>query len=127
MNKRVILTIDDSSAIRQAIKEILTEAGFQVIEAKTGREGLAELNGKEIHLILLDLNMPEMDGYEFLKIFHSDPKYLTYLRTPVIILTTEVDPKNKLKTKELGAYGWIGKPFNPKSLIDTVSEHCLKD
>lgn len=126
MSKPVILTIDDSSAIRQAIREVLTEAGFIVIEAKTGKEGLVEMNGKDIHLILLDLNMPEINGYDFLKIIKTEPRYAKYLNTPVIILTTEIDKANKEKTKQLGAYGWIGKPFNPKSLVETVKEHCLK-
>jgi len=127
MEQRVILTIDDSGAIRQAINEVLTEAGFLVLEAKTGRDGLAQLNGRNIHLILLDLNMPELNGYDFLKIIKTEPRYIKYTETPVIILTTEIDQANKEKTRQLGAYGWIGKPFNPKSLVDIVQEHCLKN
>lgn len=125
MDKKVVMTIDDSSAIRQAIKEILTENGYAVIEARHGRAALEYMNGKKIDLILLDLNMPEMDGYEFLKVLRGDARYNIYLKTPVIILTTETDKSNKEVVKELGAYGWIGKPFNPASLIAIVQEHCL--
>lgn len=124
MDKKIVMTIDDSSAIRQAIREILTEGGYFVIEARHGRAALDYMNGKKVDLILLDLNMPEMDGYEFLKILKSDAQYKDYLKTPIIILTTETDKKNKELAKELGAYGWIGKPFNPISLLEIVKEHC---
>jgi len=125
MDKKVIMTIDDSSAIRQAIREILTEGGFFVVEARHGRAALEYMTGKKIDLILLDLNMPEMDGYEFLKTMRSEAKYGMYLKTPVIILTTETEKSAKELSKELGAYGWIGKPFNPASLLAIVKDHCL--
>ena len=125
MDKKVVMTIDDSTAIRQAIKEILTEGGYYVLEARHGRAALDYLDGKKVDLILLDLNMPEMDGYEFLKVLRSDSKYSAYLKVPIIILTTETDKSHKDTTKELGAYGWIGKPFNPASLMAIVKEHCL--
>jgi len=121
------MVIDDSSAIRQALKDILSESGFFVIEARHGAAALEYLDGKKVNLILLDLNMPEMDGYEFLKMLRGNAKYASYKNTPVIILTTETDKSNKEKTKELGAYGWINKPFNPKAIIDVVEQHCLKE
>lgn len=127
MKKKTIVTIDDSSAIRQAIKEVLSAAGYYVIEARHGGAALEYLDGKKVHLILLDLNMPEMDGYEFLKVFKNDAKYKAYQNTPIIILTTETDKNIKETVKELGAYGWISKPFNPKSLLETVAEHSLAD
>lgn len=118
-----VLTVEDSLSIRQAIKEILSEEGFKVIEAKNGAEGLRRLVG-ELNLILLDLNMPEMDGYQFLEALHNDAKYASFAKVPVIILTTETDRDNKAKAKELGAYGWIHKPFDPQSLKDIVKEHA---
>ncbi|MDH4262992.1 MAG: response regulator [Spirochaetia bacterium] len=125
MDKKVVMTIDDSSAIRQAIKEILSENNYYVIEARHGRAALDYLNGKKVDLILLDLNMPEMDGYEFLKTLRGEAQYSAYTKTPIIILTTETDKSNKETAKQLGAYGWITKPFNPASLIAIVKEHCL--
>jgi len=127
MAKQTIMTVDDSSAIRHAIRDALGEAGYNVVEARHGKAGLDYLDGKKVHLILLDLNMPEMDGYEFLKILHNDDKYTSYRKVPVVILTTETDTMNKQKAKELGAYGWIQKPFNPFTLQEVVAEHSLKD
>jgi two-component system chemotaxis response regulator CheY len=124
MDKKVVMTIDDSGAIRQAIREVLTEGGYYVVEANHGRTALDYMDGKKVDLILLDLNMPEMDGYEFLRILRTEEKYKSYLKIPIIILTTETDKSHKEMTKELGAYGWIGKPFSPVSLLAIVKEHC---
>jgi len=121
--KKTVMTIEDSASLRQVIREILEEAGYNVIEARHGEAALTYLNGKSVHIILCDLNMPVMDGYEFLKILKTDPKYEAYKNVPVIILTTETDKLNKEKTKSLGAYGWISKPFDPISLRKIVDQH----
>ncbi len=120
-----VLTVEDSISIRQAIIEILSEEGIKVVEAKNGTEGLKALSDK-MHLVLLDLNMPEMDGYQFLEKLQKDASYAKYKNIPVIILTTETDREAKEKAKKLGAYGWIHKPFDPQALKSTVLEHAHK-
>ncbi|MES0489306.1 MAG: response regulator [Leptospirales bacterium] len=123
MAKKTIMTIDDSSSIRHAVRDILSEKGYNVVEARHGEAGLQYLTGKKVHLILLDLNMPTMDGYEFLKEFKENPKYKEYQTTPIVILTTETEKKSKETAKVLGAYGWISKPFMPETLVAIVNEH----
>lgn len=127
MNKKTILTVDDSSSIRHAVKDILqADHEFFVVEARHGEAALQYMAGKPVHLILLDINMPIMDGYTFLKELKENPKYSAYKQTPVIILTTETEQKSKELAKSMGAYGWISKPFHPDVLLNVVREHCLK-
>ena len=123
MGKKTILTIDDSSSIRHAIREILEEQGYNVLEARHGQAALDYLNGKKVHMILLDLNMPEMDGHTFLQKLRSDAKYSQYANTPVVILTTVTEKESKERAKDLGAYGWISKPFDPRTLVAVVEQH----
>ena len=84
MAKRILI-VDDSASVRQVSNIALTRAGYEVIEATDGQDGLAKLAGK-IHLIISDVNMPRMDGISFLKAVKAHPNYKF---TPVIMLTTE--------------------------------------
>ena len=80
-----ILIIDDSASLRQVVGIALTSAGFEVTEACDGRDALAKLTGQKVHLMLCDVNMPNMDGIAFLKAVRELPAYRF---TPVIMLTT---------------------------------------
>jgi two-component system chemotaxis response regulator CheY len=118
MSKR-ILTIDDSKTMRDMLMLTLAEAGFDVVQAVDGQDGLDVL-GKEtapIDVIITDINMPRMDGYEVIRNLRRDPNHKT---TPILVLTTESDADKKNLAREAGATGWMVKPFDPDRLVATV-------
>jgi two-component system chemotaxis response regulator CheY len=98
---------------------VLQSAGYQVIEAVDGNDALAKLTGKEVDLVLTDINMPEMDGIEFTRQLRSIPAYKFI---PVIMLTTESQPEKKQQGKAAGATGWIVKPFNQDQLLAVIKK-----
>jgi two-component system, chemotaxis family, chemotaxis protein CheY len=118
MGKR-ILTVDDSASIRQAVKFTLTSAGYDVVEAVDGRDGLGKLTGPAFSLILTDLNMPNLDGIGFIRAVRGNPAYRF---TPIILLTTESQDSKKQEGKAAGATGWIVKPFTPDQLVAVVKK-----
>ena len=109
------LTIDDSSTVRNLVKMTLEGMGFQVDEASNGKDALQKAKLTKYDLILCDINMPVMNGLEFLREFKK-----TNRTTPVLMLTTETEAAKKQEAKSLGATGWIVKPFNPNDLIKVV-------
>lgn len=111
-----ILTVDDSASVRQMVGFTLKNAGYSVVEAVDGKDALGKLKGK-IDMILTDLNMPNMDGIEFIKNVRSNPSYKFI---PIIMLTTESQASKKQEGKTAGATGWIVKPFKPEQLLDVV-------
>ena len=118
MSKR-ILTIDDSKTMRDMLMLTLVEAGFDVVQAVDGQDGLDVL-GKEkeqIDVIITDINMPRMDGYEVIRNLRRDPAHKS---TPILVLTTESDTDKKNLAREAGATGWMVKPFDPDRLVATV-------
>ena len=118
MSKR-ILTIDDSKTIRDMLMLTLAEAGFDVIQAVDGQDGLDVLakEQSEVDVIITDINMPRMDGYEVIRNLRRDP---TYKSKPILVLTTESDGDKKNLAREAGATGWMVKPFDPERLVATV-------
>jgi two-component system chemotaxis response regulator CheY len=116
---KVIMVIDDSPSIRQLASFTLKSAGFEVIEASDGKEALGKLDGSKIHLIVSDVNMPNMDGITFVREARKIPRYQF---TPIMILTTESDTSKKLQGKEAGAHAWLVKPFNPDRLLKAVNK-----
>ena len=119
---KTILIVDDSSSLRTVVKMSLTRAGFDVLEASDGRDALAKLDGRKVHLIVSDVNMPNMDGIELVKAVKANPGYRF---TPVIMLTTENQQARMMEGKAAGAKAWIVKPFRPPELIDAVSRLVL--
>jgi two-component system chemotaxis response regulator CheY len=118
MGKRILI-VDDSSSMRTVAGIALRGAGYEVLEAGNGQEGLARLDGERIHLIISDVNMPVMDGIEFLKEVKRHPHYRF---TPVIMLTTEAGEDKKAAGRAAGAKAWIVKPFQPGVMLDAVSK-----
>jgi two-component system chemotaxis response regulator CheY len=118
MGKRILI-VDDSSSMRTVAGIALRGAGYEVLEAGNGQEGLARLDGERIHLIISDVNMPVMDGIEFLKEVKRHPNYRF---TPVIMLTTEAGEDKKAAGRAAGAKAWIVKPFQPGVMLDAVSK-----
>jgi two-component system chemotaxis response regulator CheY len=114
-----ILTVDDSSTMRQMISFTLKGANFEVIEAGDGMEALEVAKGKKLSLIITDVNMPRMDGITLVQRLRALPEFKF---TPILVLTTESDASMKQKGKEAGATGWIVKPFSPEKLLDVVNK-----
>jgi two-component system chemotaxis response regulator CheY len=112
-----ILIVDDSASIRQVVSLTLKGAGYEVIEACDGRDALAKLAGQRVHLMISDVNMPNMDGLTFLREIKSRSEYKF---TPVIMLTTESAEDKKLQAQAGGAKAWMVKPFQPQQMLAAV-------
>lgn len=119
MNKmdKTILVVDDSQSLRSLVKFVLENEGFRILLAENGKEALDKMTSEEIQLLVTDLHMPVMDGMELVKNVRGlkDYKY-----TPILILTTETNSQIKIKAKDLGATGWITKPFDNEKLIKVI-------
>ena len=114
---KTVLTVDDSRTMRDMLNMALTEAGYKVIQAVDGVDGLEVLQGSNPDVIVTDINMPRMDGFGFIEGVRKDSKYRAI---PILVLTTESDAAKKAKAREAGATGWIVKPFNPVKLVDAL-------
>jgi len=116
---KVILIVDDSASLRQVVKIALSNAGYEVVEASEGKDALSKLGGQRYHLIISDVNMPNMDGIELLK---AIKQHSSYKFTPVLMLTTESGEAKKQEGQAAGAKAWIVKPFQPQQLLSAVSK-----
>lgn len=119
---KVIMIVDDSASLRQVVKIALSNAGYDVVEASDGKDALGKLGGQRYHLIISDVNMPNMDGIELLK---AIKQHSTYKFTPVLMLTTESGEAKKQEGQAAGAKAWIVKPFQPQQLLTAVSKLVL--
>jgi two-component system chemotaxis response regulator CheY len=117
---KTILIVDDSSSLRTVVKLALTRAGYEVLEATDGLDGLAQLDqASRVNLIVSDVNMPRMDGITFVRKLKENARHKF---TPVIMLTTEGQDAKKQEGRAAGAKAWMLKPFNPPQLLDAVSK-----
>ncbi|MBI3479049.1 MAG: response regulator [Nitrosomonadales bacterium] len=116
---KTILTVDDSASIRQMVTFTLKSAGYSVVEAVDGQEGLDKAKANAIDLVLTDQNMPKMDGLTLIKTLRGLPQYRT---TPILMLTTESSDAMKSQGKAAGATGWLVKPFDPQKLLEVVKK-----
>jgi two-component system chemotaxis response regulator CheY len=115
---KVILTVDDSASVRQMVKFTLSGAGYGVIEAVDGQDGLQKLT-QPVNLVITDLNMPKLDGIGLIKGVRANP---ALKGLPIIMLTTESQEARKLEGKAAGATGWMVKPFAPEQLLAVVKK-----
>jgi len=113
-----ILVVDDSNSMRQMIKFSLEAAGHNIVEAADGQGGLNAARSKQFELVVTDVNMPIMNGFEMTKAVRQLPNYKF---TPIIMLTTESDSNKKMEGKAAGVTGWIVKPFQPEKLIAVLN------
>jgi two-component system chemotaxis response regulator CheY len=117
---KTILIVDDSSSLRTVVRMALVNAGYDVLEAADGQQGLMQLEkAARVNLIVSDVNMPNMDGITFVT---ELKKHARHKFTPVIMLTTEGQDAKKEQGRAAGARAWIVKPFNPPQLLDAVSK-----
>ncbi len=114
-----ILIADDRSEVVELVKVTLEGEGYQTIDASDGREALEKIGKEKPDLILLDIIMPRMDGFEVLSKVKKDPKTKDI---PVIMLTAKGQKIDKEKGGRLGAQGYIIKPFSPSALLKKIEE-----
>lgn len=119
---QTILVIDDSASLRTVVAMALQGAGYEVLQAGDGKAALAMLDGRKIGMAICDVNMPVMNGIEFVKAAKNLPAY-RFL--PILMLTTESQEAKKEEGKAAGAKAWMVKPFSPSSLLNAVSKLCL--
>ena len=116
---KTILIVDDSASVRSVVGIALKGAGYDVIEACDGKDALSKLTGQKVHLIVSDVNMPNMDGITLVKEVKKLPQYKF---TPICMLTTEAEQSKMEEGKAAGAKAWIVKPFQPPKLLNVVSK-----
>jgi two-component system chemotaxis response regulator CheY len=116
---KTILAVDDSGSLRQMVAFSLKAAGYDVVQAVDGQDGLNKAKEKTVDLVLTDQNMPIMDGLTLIKHLRD---LGSYQKVPILMLTTESSDEMKAKGKAAGANGWLVKPFDPKRLIEVVQK-----
>lgn len=116
---KTILAVDDSGSLRQMVAFSLKAAGYEVLQAVDGQDGLNKAKEKTVDLVLTDQNMPIMDGLTLIKNLRG---LGSYQKVPILMLTTESSDEMKAKGKAAGANGWLVKPFDPKRLIEVVQK-----
>ncbi len=119
---KTIMIIDDSASIRQVVGITLKKAGYEAMEASDGKDAISKLTGQKVHLMICDVNMPNMDGISFLK---AVKQMSNYKFTPIVMLTTESQVAKKQEGKAAGAKAWIVKPFKPEQLLAAVEKLVL--
>ena len=116
---KTILAVDDSASIRQLVSFTLKSAGYDVVEAVDGMDGLEKAKARAINLVLTDQNMPRMDGLTLIRTLRGLPQYKA---TPILMLTTESSDAMKTQGRAAGATGWLVKPFDPQKLVEVVKK-----
>ncbi len=116
---KTVLSVDDSSSIRQMVSFTLKGAGYEVLEAVDGQDGLDKAKTKTVDMVLTDQNMPRMDGLTLIKNLRAMPSYKS---VPILMLTTESGDAMKAQGKAAGATGWLVKPFDPAKLLEVTKK-----
>ena len=112
-----ILVIDDEMLIRWSVSKVLERAGYRVSEAASGRDGLAAIEGDPPDLVLLDITLPDLDGFDVLEAIRQSRPEL-----PVLMMTADATRETARQAFHLGARGHLDKPFDPASLQAAVSD-----
>lgn len=111
-----ILTVDDSRTILAMLHHTLSNAGFEVLQAEDGQQGLDVLAREEVDVVITDINMPVMDGIQFIRQVRASG----HSSLPILILTTETSLDKRDQGRAAGGTGWIVKPFDPEKLIQVI-------
>jgi len=119
MTKRILI-VDDESVIIFVLQRVFEDfAGWQTVTALSGAEGLAKTKTESLDAIVLDVSMPEMDGFQFVEQFQSDPATASI---PVVLLTAKVTPNDRQRFAQMNIAGVIAKPFDPMTVCQQVAE-----
>lgn len=116
---KTILIVDDVPTIRNLVKFALSKARFSIIEAEDGSVGLSLIKTQNIDLVISELHMPVMGGFDLAKAIKADPKIR---HVPIFILTKDPNPEDAQQGKEIGVNAWIIKPFVPDKLLAAVKK-----
>jgi len=111
---KTILVVDDTASVVRLLREYLTEHGYRIVSATNGREALFVARHEKPDLLLLDIMMPEMDGFEFMRTFRKERD------TPIIMLTARLEETDKVIGLELGADDYVTKPFGMSELVARI-------
>ncbi|MDG6773119.1 response regulator [Thiomicrorhabdus sp. ZW0627] len=111
-----LLYVDDAKSMRRLVEMVL-ESHYELTLAEDGVQGLKAIQQQAYDIIISDVNMPNMDGFDFLRTIRQQPQYQSI---PILMMTTEADEEMKQQGKSLGATGWIIKPFIPDKLIQVI-------
>jgi len=114
---KTILIVDDSETIRQSVAGALENAGFHVVQARDGLEGIERIHSEKPAMVILDVNMPRLNGLDMLERLD-----LKSLELPVLLLTTEVQPSMIARAKQAGARGWMVKPVKLDQLVEAIKK-----
>lgn len=117
MSKQKILVVDDDAAVVRLIRSYLEQAGYEVLTAYTGETALHTIRRDRPDLVLLDLMLPDKDGWDITRIVRNDPTLATL---PILMLTARVTDTDKIVGLELGADDYITKPYNPREVVARV-------
>ena len=118
MSKR-ILVIEDTEDNRQIIRDLLSSVGYELIEAVDGAAGVALARDERPDLILMDIQLPEIDGYEATRRIRAIPELA---KVPIIAVTSYALSGDEAKTREAGCDGYVAKPFSPRQLLAKIRE-----
>lgn len=119
LSMKKILVVDDSPSVRQQVGIALTQAGYGVVEAVDGQDGLSKAGSGGISLVISDVNMPRLNGIEMVEKLKADAKLASL---PIVMLTSEGQPAIIDRAKKAGAVGWIIKPFKANLLLAAVKK-----
>ena len=114
-----VLAVDDSGSIRGLVSHVLGDAGYEVVLAEDGQEALDYAADNSVDVVLTDINMPRVNGIELIQKLRGMSHYKF---TPMLVLTTESSQEMKMKGREVGATGWLVKPFDPDQLIAVIKK-----
>jgi two-component system chemotaxis response regulator CheY len=116
---KTILFVDDHASIRELVKDVLTQKGFDVLLSNDGEDAIKLFDGRNIDLLITDLHMEKMNGIELTKEIRKNSDYK---HIPIVVLTTESQVEKKIEAKNAGATGWIVKPFDAENLLKVVNK-----
>jgi chemosensory pili system protein ChpA (sensor histidine kinase/response regulator) len=122
VQKQTIMVVDDSVTVRKVTTRLLERHGYQVIQAKDGVDAMSKLEDTHPDLMLLDIEMPRMDGFEVATLVRHSPR-LSYL--PIIMITSRTGEKHRERAYSVGVNGYMGKPFQEQMLLENISDLLL--
>ena len=120
MTSKVILVVEDQEDNRRIMRDLLTSAGFEVIEAFNGFDGVKEAETSRPDLILMDIQLPGIDGYEATRRIKANPEIK---KIPIIVVTSYALSGDDVKAFEAGCDAYVAKPFSPRKLLGKIREY----
>lgn len=121
MKAKRVLVVDDMQMYRRLASQALIEAGYEVLEAENGQDGLNVLEESDVHAVVSDLNMPVMDGLTMIARIRANP---TTRSIPILMVTTESSDEIRARGRQAGATGWLVKPYKPARLLTSLRRIC---